>query len=286
MIVELKTLVAVARFGAFAAAGDRIGLTQAAVSGHIRRLEEELGFSLFDRTGRSATLNAAGHRTLERAKDLIARYEALRDPSGELGGGHIRVGAIASVQSTLLPRGVALFQRSRPAYRVTIESGVSLKLIDMTDGAELDLAVVLRPSYGLPKSLAWRPLMREPYMLAVPSDLPGDDWAALLATHPFIRYERVSPGGRQVESFLRERHIDVRDAIEADDVTSMLALVAEGTGVALFPLTEVCQPLSPKVRAVSLGESAFHREIGFVTNRTSDPAVALLGQCLEKRITA
>ncbi len=285
MITELRTLIAVARFGAFAAAGDRIGLTQAAVSGHIKRLEEELGFALFDRTGRSATLNAAGLRTLERARDLVARYEALKDPA-ELAAGHVRVGAIASVQSTILPRGVALFRRKHAAHRVTIESGVSLKLIDMTDGDELDIAIVLRPSYGLPKSLNWRPLIREPYMLVAPRDAPGDDWAAVLAEHPFIRYERVSPGGRQVERFLRANRVAVRESIEADDVTAILAMVAEGSGVALVPSTEVCQPLSPSVRVVPLGDGTFHREIGYVTPGSGDPAVEHLGECLEKTAVA
>ena len=54
MIRELKTFIAVAREGTFAAAGQKIGLTQAAVSAQMQRLEAELGFVLFDRTGRSA----------------------------------------------------------------------------------------------------------------------------------------------------------------------------------------------------------------------------------------
>jgi len=49
MIKELKTLIAVAREGTFAAAGNRIGLTQAAVSAQMQRLEAELGFQIFDR---------------------------------------------------------------------------------------------------------------------------------------------------------------------------------------------------------------------------------------------
>lgn len=57
------------------------GLTQAAVSGHMRRLEESLGFALFDRTGRSATLNAAGLRTLARAEALVAGFDALGEPT-------------------------------------------------------------------------------------------------------------------------------------------------------------------------------------------------------------
>ena len=72
MLRELQTLLAVAQHGTFAAAGERIGLTQGAVSAQIQRLEEELGFPLFDRTGRSATLNAAGRETLARAQEIVS----------------------------------------------------------------------------------------------------------------------------------------------------------------------------------------------------------------------
>ena len=64
MINELRTFIAVVRHGTFAAAGEHIGLTQSAVSSQIKRLEDSLGFALFDRTRRSATLNAAGAATL------------------------------------------------------------------------------------------------------------------------------------------------------------------------------------------------------------------------------
>ena len=71
MLRELKTFIAVARHGTFAGAGERIGLTQSAVSAQIQRLEESLGFQLFDRTGRSATLNAAGRDTLALAEHIV-----------------------------------------------------------------------------------------------------------------------------------------------------------------------------------------------------------------------
>src|SRR6476659_111568 len=99
MIHELKTLVAVAREGTFARAGDRIGLTQAAVSAQMQRLEAELGFKLFDRTGRTARLNAHGQETLAQAEELIRMYgrRGARE-KGERATGRVAVGAIASVQ--------------------------------------------------------------------------------------------------------------------------------------------------------------------------------------------
>lgn len=66
--------MAVAREGTFASAGEKIGLTQAAVSAQMQRLEAELGFQLFDRTGRSARLNAMGHQTLAQAQELLRLY--------------------------------------------------------------------------------------------------------------------------------------------------------------------------------------------------------------------
>jgi len=104
MIRELKTLVAVAREGTFAAAGQKIGLTQAAVSAQMQRLEGELGFALFDRTGRSARLNSMGHQTLAQAQELIRLYNNLG--SRNLGRPTtilVNIGAIASVQRSLLP---------------------------------------------------------------------------------------------------------------------------------------------------------------------------------------
>ena len=77
MIRELKTFIAVAREGTFAAAGQRIGLTQAAVSAQMQRLEAELGFDLFDRTGRAAHLNKRGQQLLLQAQELLHMYSTL-----------------------------------------------------------------------------------------------------------------------------------------------------------------------------------------------------------------
>ncbi|GAJ92632.1 LysR substrate-binding domain-containing protein [Agrobacterium sp. SHOUNA12C] len=280
MISELKTLVAIARFGTFAAAGDRIGLTQAAVSGQMKRLEEKLGVQLFERTGRSATLNAAGLRTLERAKDIIAKFEAIADPADEDSGGRLSIGAIASVQSTVLARALVPFRDRFPKHHIHIVPGISLHLLDLLDAGELDLAVVIKPSFGIPKDFVWQPLLREPYVLAVPSWIEGDDWLALLQEQPFIRYERSSFGGRQVDRFLRSLSVTARESVEIDDISAMAALVGQGLGVALLPMTEGNLPLPPSVRVVSLADRTFYREIGILKPQADQPVTAHLADCL------
>ncbi|MGL6157267.1 MAG: LysR family transcriptional regulator, partial [Ralstonia mannitolilytica] len=72
----LRTFVAVARHGSFAAAAERVALTQAAVSLQMRALEAELRRDLFDRSGRTVTLNARGRALLPQAEHLLALYDA------------------------------------------------------------------------------------------------------------------------------------------------------------------------------------------------------------------
>ncbi|EJK83778.1 LysR substrate-binding domain-containing protein [Rhizobium sp. AP16] len=285
MISELKTLVAIAHFGTFAAAGDRIGLTQAAVSGQMKRLEEKLGVQLFERTGRSATLNAAGLRTLERAKDIIAKFEAIADPADEDSGGRLSIGAIASVQSTVLARALVPFRDRFPKHHIHIVPGISLHLLDLLDAGELDLAVIIKPSFGIPKDFVWQPLLREPYVLAVPSWIEGDDWLALLQEQSFIRYERSSFGGRQVDRFLRSLSVTVRESVEIDDISAMAALVGQGLGVALLPMTEGNLPLPPSVRVVSLADRTFYREIGILKPQADQPVTAYLADCLTAAVS-
>lgn len=285
MISELRTFIAVCKHGTFAAAGERIGLTQSAVSSQIKRLEESLGFELFDRTGRSATLNAAGQTTLARAEEICALYARLGDPPSDTSTrGLLRVGAIASTQPTLLARALERFRKALPLVRVHVSPGVSMRLMDDLDAGLIDAALIIRPPFGTLPDMSWQALAHEPYVLIAPRTVPGKDWRTLIESQPFLRYDRASFGGRMVEAFLRREGLAVNDAIEIDEIPGLIHLAAKGLGVALVPLVEAHLPLPAGVRAVSLGESTFHREIGLLQRkpRASPPIVAQFARSLRE----
>lgn|GEM_PF-6898658 len=148
MIRELKTLIAVSREGTFAAAGKQIGLTQAAVSAQMQRLERELGYELFDRKGRAAQLNARGRQTLSQAQELIRLYAGLgATPNGSPADALVSVGAIASVQRALLPGVLARFHRENPHCRTRVLPGLSMELVNLVDAGEIDMGrSSVRPS--------------------------------------------------------------------------------------------------------------------------------------------
>lgn len=281
MIRELKTLIAVAREGTFAAAGDRIGLTQAAVSAQMQRLEQRLGFALFDRAGRTARLNARGQQLLLQAQELLQLYGNLGSMAEGSGDGVLlNVGAIASLQRSLLPAALARFHQQSPGCRTRVMPGVSMALVNLVDAGELDVAAVIRPPFSLQGDLCWTTLAREPFRLIVPRHLKGDDWAELLPAQPFIRYDRSSYGGRQVDRFLRSMRISLQEVSEVDELEAIVKLVALGVGVALVPQTALQRRWPAGVRAIDLGSHTFHREVGLVyrdPSHLSEPVKRLIG---------
>ncbi|WP_118179999.1 LysR family transcriptional regulator [Paraburkholderia phosphatilytica] len=264
MLRELRTFLAVVRHGTFAGAGSHIGLTQSAVSAQIQRLEEELGFALFDRTGRAATLNAAGRQTVELAEELLSVYARLADRGrGADQSGLLRVGAIASAQTSFLVGAIRRFRDEAPGWRIRVVPGVSLNLLAQVDSGELDLAVIIKPPFALPAELNWRTLAMEPFALLVPRRLSKQPWRELLASEPFIRYDRSSFGGRVVDRFLRKLRMTVHDVVELDELQGIVGLVAQGAGVAIVPQSAGLH-LPRSVTTLSLGDDTFVREIGLV----------------------
>ncbi|OAJ58988.1 LysR family transcriptional regulator [Paraburkholderia ginsengiterrae] len=288
MLSELRTFIAVSRYGTFSGAGARIGLTQSAVSAQMQRLEEELGFALFDRTGRSATLNDAGRETLALAEEMMTLYARLSERGTVAAeSGMLKVGAIASAQVSFLADALARFRDDRPGWRIRVVPGVSLGLLGQVDSGELDLAVIIKPPFALPSELEWRTLVAEPFVLLVPkalARLKGEarPWRELLRNEPFIRYDRTSFGGRLVDRFLRRSRLNVQDVIELDELQGIVQLVARGIGVALLPNTAGLGKWPANVVALELGDATFQREIGLVQRpRHSRQAVAdALADCI------
>ncbi|MBN3967745.1 LysR family transcriptional regulator [Pseudomonas gregormendelii] len=287
MIKELKTLIAVAREGTFAAAGNKIGLTQAAVSAQIHRLEAELGFEIFDRKGRSAHLNRMGHQILLQAQELLRLYDNLGSTTVGLPASVlVNIGAIASVQRSFLPDALARFHQQCPQCRTRVIPGLSMELVNLVDAGEIDMAAIIRPPFSLQSDLRWTTLALEPYRLIVPRDVTGEDWSELLSSQPFIRYDRSSFGGRQVDRFLRQMHFTLREVCELDELEAIVKLVENGVGVALVPQTANQQEWPAGVRALDLGQLTFHRDIGLVhrSRQSFTEPVRILAQLISEQV--
>jgi len=284
MLRELKTFVAVARHGTFAAAGQQVGLTQSAVSAQMRVLEQGLGVRLFERSGRSAVLNAAGRHALPLAEQMLGLYAQMALPtSAAEWQGELKVGAIATLQTGLLPEALPRFRAAAPRVELKLVPGVSLNLLNQIDAGELDLALLIKPPFDLPKELLQISLAREPFVLITPLSVTADDPLQILAEQPFVRYDRRSFGGRRVNQFLREQRLTVQEALELDELEAIVRMVECGLGVSLIPRAGLWLQRPTQLRVIELGELTFHRELVAVLRRAQrQPALDCLLECLRE----
>lgn len=266
MIRELKTFICVAQRGTFAAAGQQVGLTQSAVSAQIKSLEQTLGVRLFDRTGRAATINAAGQRAIPLAEEILRLFERMgAADSGNDFHGSLRIGAIGTVQTGILPQALVALRKQAPFIETHLVPGVSLNLLSQVDAGELDLAIMIKPPFALPKDLHAEVIAREAFVLIAAKNVPGDDPLAILAQQPFVRYDRGSFGGRLVTQFLKEQKLHVQQALELDELDAIVKMVGSGLGVALVPKAGLWLEHSADVRVLELHELTFFREIVLVS---------------------
>jgi DNA-binding transcriptional LysR family regulator len=285
MLRYLRTFLIAAETASFSAAGERLGLTQSAVSLQMRRLEEDLGCQLFERTGKSVTLGPEGRRIMADAARMLALYEGMRgQPDGAVEPAKLDVGAISTAQATLLPRALQQFRQHHPAIHINIVPGMSVQLLSQVDTQELDLAVMIRPRLGMPADLKWLTVMRERYVGIAPPGMPGD-LKTLPARLPFIRYNRHSHGGQLVDQFLRTHRIWVREGMELDEPAVILQMVREGLGWAVVPGDLIQATADDSVSHFALPGRALMREVGVLVRRPAlqRPAIAMLVECLRER---
>ena len=271
-IRNLRTLVAVADRGSFAAAARAVGLTQSAVSMQLRGLEDELQIKLFDRHRRPPALNDHGKRLVRRAREIVQLYERMAEaPAPDTAGvaGLIDVGAVPTALSGIVPRALAGLQRIHPHIAVNLVSGMSGELIQRVERGELDAALMSEPNH-VPADFVWRPVATEKIVVAAPPQSAEKTDRELLAAWPYIRYNRRAWVARPIQQSLRARSIRPRQAMELDSIESILLMVYSGLGVAIVPQRCVEGPFPLPVRYVPFGEPPLTRRIGLI-ERADNP---------------
>ena len=141
----LRCFLAVSDSGGFTAAGERIGLSQSAVSLKVKRLEEQLDRRLFARTSRSLALTEDGELLQGFARRLLAmNEEAVRRLTAPPLEGRLRLGVSEYFVPHHLPGLLASFSRAHPRVRLEVRIGLSSDLMPLLEGGSLDLVFAKR----------------------------------------------------------------------------------------------------------------------------------------------
>ena len=238
-IRTLRTFLAVARHGSFAAAGAEVGLTPAAVGLQMRALEQDFNRPLFDRGARAVVLNTAGRQAVPRVEELVERYESLAgSEDADALAGTVVMGALVSTLMGSFADALWAIRQEHPRLEIKLFAGQSGAFAEKVLHGELDAAVVMKSPRPLPSSMAWTHLYSEPMVLIVPRrpHFPlGRQPLEILRDSPFIRFDRETWTGYLVKRVLRRAGVMVRDGLELNSVEAIVATVRQGFGVSIVP---------------------------------------------------
>ncbi len=231
----LKSLIAVVDSGSIADAARSEHLTAAAISQRIQALERELGCALLSRAGHAALPTEACLALLPRARRIVREVALLAGDTDDEGlTGVLRIGAISTALTGLLPVTLRTLTAQAPGLRPTIVPGTSRGLYQALLAGELDAAILVAPPFALPRSLQARLLQREELVLLARRSLRGDI-DDLLQRQAYIRYDPAAWGGRLAQRYLDDQGVRPNVLCDLDALETIAMLVADGVGVSLVP---------------------------------------------------
>jgi DNA-binding transcriptional LysR family regulator len=270
----------------------RLGYTQSAVSQQLQALERIVGVTLVTRSpgARAIELTDAGRRLLAHAGAIAGHLESARADLAAFAGGRVgelRIGTVPSVAGALLP-GLAHELRER-APRLTLhvsESYYSSDLLDRLAAGALDL--VLAPADEPRDGLESEAIMRDPYVLLVPSGDPYAQLARALTAADLTRRELIgkdcaTASQRALAAALQDYGLGT-PRIRAHDLREVKAMVLRGLGVAVVPRL-LLDALEPELAAIPVGHLIPDRVITSTTrsNGARTPAAAFAAALVRDR---
>jgi DNA-binding transcriptional LysR family regulator len=273
---QLASFLAVVEEGQFARAAARLFLTPPAVTGHIQRLERELGVQLLERS--PIALTPAGQRLLPHARTMLAAANAASDAIAELRGGPsrapLRVGVMAPGSAELTPAILRAFQSTQPGVRLSVESLNFTEHITALIEHRVDVAFVRPPPDD--ERIAVDVLTNEPRVLIVSAagEL-GDADAVHLDEVLDLPYVGLPEGTPQVFTdylyFTSARNgmpprCAVDEVLTIEDVLTSVA-AGRGTGAALRSFSRLYR--WPGIRFVPVVDAPWEQSA--LATRQKDP---------------
>lgn len=271
---HVRYFLAVVETGSFTKAAERANVTQPTLSAGIRRLEDRLGATLFER-GRNVVLTPAGARFAPRARTLVQEWSAARtDARAATGRRHLRLGLLRGLPGQAAARLFGDFARAHPDIDLEIGDGSAAVLDRRLELGLIDAALTYLPAEADRERAV--PLLRQRHVIMAPDSHPlarrNTCRLAELQGQAFV-LGPDSPMRREAQRLFVANGITVRVVARVDDDERALALVAAGLGLAWLP--DWC--LTEGVVPVTLAELDRPQRIGLIGREAAPEVVRQFG---------
>ncbi|WP_057417051.1 LysR family transcriptional regulator [Pseudomonas syringae group genomosp. 3] len=268
-IKQLRAFLAVAQHLSFAQAGERLNLSQPALSLTIKGLKEDLGGQLLTRTTRNVGLTPEGETLLPLARQLLADWdntEELLRQRFTLQMGRVSIAAMPSFAGNLLPAALKVFRGRYPRVNVAVHDVINEQVLEMVRHRRVELGIGFEPESS--SALLFTPFYTDRFVAVVARDSPlaelGEvSWAALLR-EDFIALQRPSAVRLLLEQAVEPRHGKLAVAFESHQLSTIGRMVANGLGVSAVPSLCIGQMQELGACCIALVEPHIERRIGLM----------------------
>jgi DNA-binding transcriptional LysR family regulator len=246
---HLRYFTAVAEEQNVTRAAARLHVSQPPLSRQIRDLEEELGVKLFKRTAKSIVLTEAGRLFLNEARAVLLRAEeAIRTVRAAANPmrGQVRIGYAPSLTVELLPKALKRFEEEQPGARVALRDCSTEEGARLLGEQKLDVVLGARPAGTLGRGIAFEKLVSYPLCCAVAVSHPLSSLSSVnlrqINNERLIGYaqDEYPEYALWLRGLFGALKLNPRLAEEHDSVTSLIAAVEAGRGVAVAPWSLRC----------------------------------------------
>lgn len=268
-ITQLEVFLAVAREKSFSRAAQALHRTQPAVSQAIRRLEDELGESLFDRSSKDGSMTAAGrvlfdfaHQMLNLRHNAHTAIRELRD----LHRGKLSLSANEYTVTSLLPL-IPIFRARHPHIKIEVKRSLASRISREVLNREVEIGVVsFKPTDQNIKAIA---VATDELALVVPPDHPlaGKQVVSVkeLGAETFIAHNVPSPYREKVIKTFEKQRTPLNITMELPTLEAIKRLVESGMGVALIPrLTAQTEIDRKQLVGLSVREMRLERKLHLI----------------------
>ena len=250
-LTELRYIVAVAQEHHFGRAAQRCFVSQPTLSIAIKKLEEELGVALFDRSSNEIRPTDAGLRILDQAQRVLEEADMIKqlakEEQNELEGS-FKLGLIFTVAPYLLPKLIVSLRDLAPKMPLMLEENHTAVLTDMLKKGELDAIVVADPYQEA--GVVTIPLYDELFFVITPEGHPFEemdeittqelaDEQVLLLTEGNCMRDQVLDSCVELAS--RQRIKGLTNTLQGSSINTIRHMVASGLGISVLPATSLTE---------------------------------------------
>lgn len=267
-IQHIQAFLTVARTGSFTKAASELNLSPSALTVQVQQLEEWLGIALLDRSPRHVSLTPAGQEARGPMEKLLLDLDNIVTGSRDLAAlrrGVVTIAALPSVCAGSLPPALRLFRERFAGIDVRLHDVVAHRIHAQVRAGDVDFGIGVRAR--LSHGLDFVPVLNDRLCAFVPLSHP---FAALprlsleqLADQPIILTGRDSSVREQVDALFDQARLSMTAGMEANYMSTVLALVRQGLGISVLP--ESAADSLEGLQRIAIDHPGVSREIGLIS---------------------